>query len=124
MPLVSTPIELEITPNRQFLRQFTYLDANEDPVDLTGRKARLEARRESDSALVFTLSTEAEAKEGDIALGGAAGTIELSMTGTATTALSWADQVAYDFVLYTTLDDAVSLFGGTVVLGEKVTVIA
>lgn len=124
MPLVTAPVELEVTPNRAFQRNFTYLDSGGDPVDLTGKKAKLEARRESDNVLIFYLSTETDPlKTGTITLGGVAGTISLTITGTKTTTLFWTDQVAYDFVLYTTVDDAVSLFGGTVTLGAKVTVI-
>src|SRR5262245_35909916 len=66
-------------------QQFTWKDSNDALVNLTGYTARMMARTHIDAATPFiTLTTE----NGGITLGGAAGTILLTMTAAQTAAIT------------------------------------
>lgn len=80
-----------------FSRQITWLDSNGVPVDLTSYTARMQVREtvESSSTL-FDLTSGA----GDITLGGAAGTITVTISAAATAAVA-AGCYVYDLELVT-----------------------
>lgn len=60
-----------------FERTLTILDANDDPMNLTGYTARMQVRPEIESSTVLVeLTTE----NGRLTLGGAAGTIDINLT--------------------------------------------
>ena len=122
MPLATTPLPLVFTPGRRFYKSMTWNDANGDPVDLTGKKAKLEVRyMEQGEDVLLTLSTEVITKDGTITLGGASGLIEMEVLASALpTTVTWSKAV-YDLVIYTTTDDAQSLVGGPATIERGVT---
>jgi hypothetical protein len=78
-----------------FSRQITWLDSNGAPLDLTGYTARMQVRATVDaSSALFNLTSGA----GDITLGGAAGTITIAISATATAAVA-AGCYVYDLEL-------------------------
>lgn len=80
-----------------FSRVITWKNSNGTPIDLTNYTARMQVRANYPATTtVLNLTTE----NGGITLGGAAGTITLAATATATAAIS-ADQYVYDLELIT-----------------------
>lgn len=78
-------------------RTLTWKDSAGAAINLTGYTARMQVRADVEStSTVLSLTTE----NGGIALGGAAGTILLTVTATLTTALTAGDYV-YDLELVT-----------------------
>ena len=99
-----------------FSRVFTWKDENEAAVNLTGYTARMMARTSIDSTSPFiTLTTE----NGGIALGGAAGTITVTMTATETAALAVQTGV-YDLELITG-STVTRLLQGNLIVSREVT---
>lgn len=89
-----------------FSEPVTLYDGNGQPTDLTGCTARLQARRDiSDEPPVFTL----DSATGGIVLGGAAGTITLSLSAaqTAALAIDWDGEMWVHDVLLTFPDTTV-----------------
>lgn len=89
------------------------------PVDLTGYTARLQMRADLDAPVaLFTLTTE----NGGITLGGAAGTIDLYLSHTATAAITW-DSAVYDLELINTAGngDVTRRVEGSVTVSREVT---
>lgn len=73
----------------------TYKDSNDALIDLSGYTARMQVRDDfTTAATVLDLTTE----NGGITLGGAAGTVTLAVTATATAAVT-AKQYVYDLEL-------------------------
>lgn len=66
---------------------YTHRDSAGDAVDLTGYSARMSIKESYEGATEAYLSSGADADGGSIALGGAAGTVTLSMTAAQTSAL-------------------------------------
>ena len=79
-----------------FTRQLTWNDSAGSAINLTGYTARMDVRTSIDAAGAATLSLTTE--NGRIVLGGTAGTIDLSVAGTATAAVVAGDYV-YDLEL-------------------------
>jgi len=76
-------------------QQWTYKDSNDALIDLTGYTARMQVRATVDAAsTILDLTTE----NGGVTLGGAAGTVDLAITATASAAVA-AGQYVYDFEL-------------------------
>ena len=108
-------INLKLYPFATFSELTTLQDSLGDPLDLTGKTARCEIRREDPySDPVFLLTTE----NGGIQLGGALGTVALELTSdeTGTPVFDPLGEVLYYDVLLTTpggSDDTVErIFGG------------
>lgn len=100
-----------------FTEQLTWKDSSGDPVDLTGWTARMMARESVDAETAFiTLTTENDG----IALGGAAGTITLSMTDADTSALSIYSGI-YDLELISDSGDVFRLLQGNLTVSREVT---
>jgi hypothetical protein len=79
-----------------FTRVITWRDSDGALVDLTNYTARMMAREKfEDASAIFELTTE----NGGIALGGAAGTITLTISATATAAFSAQVHGVYDLEL-------------------------
>lgn len=81
---------------------YTKRDDAGDPVDLTGYTARMTVKDAYNGISQAKFSTGADADGGTIALGGAAGTITLSMTATQAGAL--ASEISVASILLTSLD--------------------
>ena len=77
-------LDLIIEQGAAFWRRLTWQDGDGNPVDLTGYSARMQVRDGYGGAQVIELTTA----NGRITLGGADGTIELSIAATDTAALS------------------------------------
>ena len=121
MALASEAVDLVIDKGAKFYKKFTWKYNDGNPVDLTGLKAKLQAKASDMSdVILLTLSTETITKDGDITLGGVNGTIELSMTGSATAALGWENAV-YDLKIYSTADDADELIEGKITVETGIT---
>lgn len=87
------------------------------PVDLTGCTARMHAREKiGDATALLTLTTE----NGGIALGGAAGTITISMSAVATAALTWKSAV-FDLELVFSTGAVRRLMAGSISVSFEVT---
>lgn len=99
-----------------FNRVLTWKDSNNTAVNLTGYTARMMIRDclESDAPFI-TLTTE----NGGITLGGAAGTITLSISATATAAITQSQGV-YDLELVTG-STVTRLLEGAVTISKEVT---
>ena len=81
--------------NETFQRTLTYKDSNGVAIDLSGYTAALQVRRDYNTAPVISLTESA-----GLTLGGAAGTIVITIAPTATAALE-ANTHLYDLVLTT-----------------------
>lgn len=96
----------------------TWKDSNDAPVNLTGYTARLQVRETYDSGnAVLSLNTS----NGGIALGGTAGTINLSAAATATAALSAPFTGVYDLELVSASGDVTRLLEGLATVSPEVT---
>jgi len=86
-------------------------------VDLTGCTARMQARAKiTDAETLLSLTTE----NGGIALGGAAGTVAINMTATATAALTWKSAV-YDLEIVFSDTTVRRLLAGSISVSPEVT---
>jgi hypothetical protein len=111
MALADRPINIVISKGARLYKKYLWKDSAGTPIDLTGKKARIQVKESDMSDVVLlTLSTEAgELPDGVITLG--LGTIELYVPGTVTEALTWEEGI-YDLKIYTTADDADEIFEG------------
>ena len=98
-----------------FTRQLIWKDENDALVDLTSYTARMQIRKKIDGDLLETLTTE----NGGITLGGAAGTIDLLISATATALID--NNGIYDLELITG-STVTRLVKGSVTLDREVTV--
>jgi hypothetical protein len=114
-----TPGNYDITiyQGTTFNQQFTWKDQNNMLINLTGFLARMMARTSIDVAIPFITLTSAG---GGIALGGAAGTITLSMSDTLTSALSPVSGV-YDLEVVDGAGTVTRLLQGNLIVSAEVT---
>jgi len=80
----SGDLDLRVERGTTFIVELTWKDENDLPIDLTGYAAKLQVRKESGSNTVIL---EASVVNGKIVLGGAAGTITITIIDTETSAL-------------------------------------
>lgn len=99
-----------------FSRILTWKDENGDLIDLTGFTARMQIRKKIDGDLLADMTT-ANSK---IALGGAAGTITLSLTASETAAINSSKGV-YDLELVSGGGIVTRLVQGDVTFSKEVT---
>lgn len=115
---------------------FTYTHASGgSPVDLTGYTARMAVRDVIGGAIYAYLSTGADADGGTITLGGALGTVTLSMTAAETTSLDDLPEILqplvpqkgrvrkliYDVEIVSGAGTVTRILEGQVVLNREVT---
>ena len=85
-------LDLEIDQGSTFEHELTWYAVDETPIDLTDYTARMQVREKlTDSIKIFDLTTE----NGGIVLGGAAGTITINISASASSAVSVSKNV-YD----------------------------
>jgi hypothetical protein len=95
---VATHYDIVIDKGADLALTFTVRNDGDDTLaNLTGYTARLQARPSPESATVYLTLTSSPAA--GLALGGAAGTVTLSLTAAQTAALTWA---AADYDLFIT----------------------
>ena len=97
-----------------FSRTLTWM-INSSLVDLTGYSARLKARNNSSKLVVFSLTSSS-----GITLGGAAGTIALSVSATDTADLI-PGKYSYDIELESSGGEVTRLVRGTLTISPEVT---
>lgn len=108
---------LTIYQGATFNQRLIWQDDTQTPIDLTGYTARMMARAsQADADPFLTLTTE----NGGIALGGAAGTIDLYMSDTATAALT-APIGLYDLELESGGGDVTRILQGTLTISKEIT---
>ncbi len=109
--------DLLINQGADFVQIFTYKASNGTPINLSGYTARMMIKNspEDDTALV-TLTTE----NGRIALGGALGTITLSLTNAVTAALDFTNAL-YDLEIVSGGGFVTRLVTGAVTLSPEIT---
>lgn len=109
--------DITIYQGATFSRMLTWKDANNVAINLSGYTARLQMRTSQDAAAPFiTLTTE----NGGITLGGAAGTITLTISAATTAAITESSGV-YDLELVTSGGVVTRLIEGDVLLSKEVT---
>jgi hypothetical protein len=109
--------DFSIEQGASFSRVLTWKDAAETPINLTNYTARMQLREALDaSAVLLSLTTE----NGRIALGGALGTIALSISAVDTAALS-KELMKYDLELVSAGGVVTRLLQGNVTLNKEVT---
>jgi tRNA threonylcarbamoyladenosine modification (KEOPS) complex Pcc1 subunit len=100
-----------------FSRVFYWQDSQALPVNLSGYTARMQIRQEVDSSTAaLSLTTE----NSRIALGGAAGTITLTVSATDTAAVAGGEYV-YDLELISGLGTVTRLLQGCFTVDAEVT---
>ncbi len=113
--------DIRIEQGATFQRRFTWKDPSGNLVNLTGYVAKLQVRLTPTSlTTLFDLSSTA----GDIVLGGAAGTIDVTITDTETAALALGDQgisAVYDLQLIAPDGTVYRLVEGKAILTPRVT---
>jgi hypothetical protein len=108
--------DITIYQGATFTQQFTWKDQNGTAIDLTGYTARMMARTAVDNATPFiSLATG-----GGIALGGAAGTITLTMSDAQTAALA-AQYGVYDLELIDGSGNVSRLLQGNLFVHKEIT---
>lgn len=110
--------DITIEQGATFERTLTWNDQNGSPINLTGYTARMHVRRThyDNGTPLLTLTTE----NGGITLGGAAGTIALTVSATATSAVTAASGV-YDLELVSAGGRVTRLLEGSVDFTPEVT---
>lgn len=117
MTIEPVTYNLTVYQGATFSQEFLWQDADQDPVDLTGYAARMMARANvADAAPFLDLTTE----NGGIALGGASGTVTLSMSAAATAAIT-AAVGAYDLELIAPGGDVTRLVQGAITISREIT---
>lgn len=114
-------LNLEIEQGADWAKSLLWKDSDGNPVDLTNFTARMHVRETFGAAdPLVELTTE----NGRIALGGAAGTIDLSLDNATTTALEYTDGRApfvYDLELVAGAGQVTRLVYGKVKVKREVT---
>lgn len=117
--MTTTPGNYDVTiyQGASFSRVLTWKDEEGTAINLTGYTARLHMRSSQDADTPFvTLTTE----NGGIALGGAAGTITLSISAASTAAITDTSGV-YDLELVSASGIVTRLLAGEVLVSKEVT---
>jgi hypothetical protein len=109
--------DLEIEQGATFSRLFRWKDSEGVLVDLTGYTARMQIRRKFSSA---TAEYSATTENGAIVLGGALGTIQLTISATDTAALTCVSGV-YDLELVDSEGVVTRFVQGNVTVSREVT---
>lgn len=113
---------LTIYKNATFIKEFIYEDADHAPINLTGCTAKSQMREAFDSPSAFiTIDTEGTGMQGDIALGGSAGTIIMTINDVTTEGLTQTNGV-WDFLLIFADGTIKRLVEGSVIIKAGVTV--
>jgi hypothetical protein len=115
---MSTNYSIQIEQGATFALNITWKDSSGTPVDITGFTARMQVRRSVSAA---TVEVELNTENGRIDLGGAAGTIGLSIPADVTAALSGWRNAVYDLELVSTTGVVKRLLSGAVELIPEVT---
>lgn len=117
--MTTTPGHYDFTiyQGATFSRVLTWRDENNDAINLSGYTARMQLRESTDAGDAFvSLTTE----NGGIALGGAAGTVTLTISAADTAAIGETAGV-YDLELVSAGGVVTRLLEGEVLISREVT---
>lgn len=116
--IATTPVEkdIEIYQGSSWAWTIYVLDANENPIVLTGYTAKMQIRASANGELIQELST-ANTK---IAITAASGMVAMSLVGTDTATFDVTRGV-YDLFLYDATNNPECIFRGSVGIVPKVT---
>ena len=110
-------LDIFIEQGATFSKVITWKDGQENPIDLTGYTARLQCRASTSSAdTVFNLTTD----NGGIVLGGAIGTITLTISAADTSAATQQSGV-YDLELEDASGTVTRLLKGSFIIDPEIT---
>ena len=115
--------DITLSPRGSYRRHFEFIeDDGVTPVDFTGCEARMEIRPRPESATLYISINEVPTADGDITLGGSAGTIDIFTTAEATDTLANVRGAYWDlFVEYPNGEDVVKFMKGKVKIDASVT---
>ena len=115
--------DITLSPRGSYRRHFEFIeDDGVTPVDLTNCEARMEIRPRPESATLYISINEVPTADGDITLGGSAGTIDIFITAEATDTLANVRGAYWDlFVEYPNGEDVVKFMKGKVKIDASVT---
>lgn len=105
--------DFQIEQGFDFTRVLTWKDADQNPIDLSGYSAKLQARPVGATDAVISLNDVS-----GISLGGIAGTITLHLEEAATTALDF-DIMPYTLAVYSGTGTSVPLLRGYITLVKE-----
>jgi len=117
MSCIAGTYDMVVDQGATLSRTVTWKDSTKTPIDLTGYSARMQARASATSA---TTVIELTTVNGRIALGGAAGTVTLTVSATDTAALP-AGRYVYDLELVSAAGVVNRLIMGNFVVRAEVT---
>jgi hypothetical protein len=116
MTVITAPYNITINQGSTFRVVLTWKDASDNAINLTGYSARMQGRRTVESSTtIFSLTSGS-----GITLGGAAGTITIELSATATAALTPSSGV-YDLELVSGAGDVTRLIEGSFTVKSEVT---
>lgn len=108
---------ITIEQGATFVLPITWKDGSDQPVNLTGYTARMQVRQYKDSTTTLANVTTENA---GIVLGGAAGTVTVTITATQTAAMP-AVEGFYDLELVASTGAVVRLLQGSATISREVT---
>lgn len=110
-------LKLSVEQGATYKKKLIWKDSSGALVNLTGFTARMQIRKEiADATILLELTTE----NGGITLGGANGEIDLLISDTDTTAITWGSGV-YDLEMIDTGSEVTRLVEGKVTVSFEVT---
>lgn len=109
--------DFHIEQGATFIRDFIWLDSNNDPIPLEDYTARLEIRKNYESSEILL---SASTSDGRITITPAAGKVTLTFSDTDTAALTWR-YGRYDLELESPLGVVYRLLEGSVVVSKEIT---
>jgi len=115
-------LNLKINQGETFKHILKWKDANEQLIDLTGMSALMHVRSKiSDTTPALVLSSDSnDNPDGNITLGGTAGTISLYISSEITKTIEWVSGV-YDLEITDALGDVTRLIEGSIAVSKEVT---
>lgn len=112
-------LPIELAQGATWIRTITFLDEDENPVDLTGYTALMEFRNtvESTGSPIITVGTSTNT----ISINGTNGEITITISSTITAALTSGTTLYYDLFIYSSTGVATRLLKGTAYVSGSVT---
>lgn len=115
--MAASTLALDIEQGATFEKKLTWTDANGNPIDLTGYDARMQVRKKKTNQTVLL---DLNLGNGGLILGGVTGTIELFISASDTTAITWKQGI-YDLELITPTSKVIRFIEGAVSVSLEVT---
>lgn len=110
-------VDLEVEQGATFRVQLMYTDENDEPVNLTGRRAHMQIRKRSGTPPLLDLTTE----NGGIVLG-SGGEIDIYIGARGTATLTRKAKYDLHLIDNDNIDEVDRVFGGDVLITPAITV--